>query len=165
MLNQIRMKFDLHTDALKIMKTLRNHASIIKSLLTKRQRILSKFNSNRVLEALTQSDDFVDSASDAVDYMWHKKKVVGLFSMGKVQRVLEQYALKGSKVSPLDASLFANTFLHLKFSLLSKTANAEFKADAIIFARLTRSEKTEFKVGLQTYLDAVPYALAADATR
>ena len=67
MLNQIRKKFDLHTDALKIMKTLRNHASIIKSLLTKRQRILSKFNSNRVLEALTQSDDFVDSASDAVD--------------------------------------------------------------------------------------------------
>lgn len=62
--------------------------------------------------------------------------------MGKVQRVLEQYALKGSKVSPLDASLFANTFL-------------------------TRSEKAEFKfkVGLQTYLDAVPYTPADDATR
>lgn len=72
--------------------------------------------------------------------MWHKKKVVGLFSMGKVQRVLEQYALKGSKVTPLDASLFANTFL-------------------------TRSEKAEFKVGLQTYLDAVPYTLAEDGTR
>ena len=110
------------------MKQIRDNSTVIKSLLTKQQRILTKFNSERVIDIGRQSEGTFDSASDFVENIWHPKKAVGLFTLGKVKRQLNEYSHKNKPVKPLDRKFLAAAFL-------------------------TKEESQEFNVGLLSYPD------------
>ena len=50
LLQATKQTYSKHTDAIYLMKQVRDNSTVIKSLLTKQQRILTKFNSERVID-------------------------------------------------------------------------------------------------------------------